>query len=55
MFCVNVMYDVVRLGYCAVILLAFSIIGVISGYGFTLIFGEVEKSKRMKSKFMGLE
>ena len=45
-FCVNMMYDVVRIGWCAVAVAVCSVLGMISSYIFSLWFGDVEKNNK---------
>ncbi len=41
MFCVNVMYDVVKIGWCAVIVAVFSAVGMVVSYIFSCWFADV--------------
>ena len=46
-FCINTMYDIVRIGYCSIFISVFSLLAIIFGYIFTLWFGDVEKNNKM--------
>jgi hypothetical protein len=39
MFCINTMYNIIRIGWCALFLAIFTIIGMVAGYMFSLYFG----------------
>lgn len=47
MFCINTMYDIVRIGYCAVIVSVFSFLGMVFTYIFSIWFDDVEKNHKM--------
>lgn len=46
MVCINVMYSVVKIGWCAVIVAVFSALGMILSYIFACWFTDVERDNR---------
>jgi hypothetical protein len=46
MFCVNVMYDVTRIGWCAVIVAVLSILAMIVTFLFSVWFGDVQRNNK---------
>ena len=46
MLCVNVMYDIVRIGQCAIVVAVFSAIGMIFSYIFACWFTDVERNNK---------
>lgn len=55
MFCVNTMYNFIKIGWTGIILSIFSLLSMIFGYIFTQIFADLQKNKKIMSTFTGVD